>query len=122
LLAVDEHGRIPGVADVFAAGDATTFPLKQGGLAAQQADAAAETIAADPALPPSRRGFGRYCGAPADRRRAAVPARCLKPDWANPRTAARAPHDRERSSQRGAIFRSAGRRRWRARGRQRQLR
>jgi sulfide:quinone oxidoreductase len=32
--------------DVYAAGDATTFPLRQGGLAAQQADAAAETIAA----------------------------------------------------------------------------
>ena len=35
------------VEDVFAAGDATTFPLKQGGLATQQADAAAEAIAAE---------------------------------------------------------------------------
>ena len=32
--------------DVFAAGDATAFPIKQGGLAAQQADAVAEAIAA----------------------------------------------------------------------------
>jgi sulfide:quinone oxidoreductase len=31
---------------VFAAGDATWFPIKQGGLAAQQADVAAESIAA----------------------------------------------------------------------------
>ncbi len=31
---------------MFAAGDATTFPIKQGGLAAQQADAVAEAIAA----------------------------------------------------------------------------
>jgi hypothetical protein len=31
---------------VFAAGDATSFPVKQGGLAAQQADAVAEVIAA----------------------------------------------------------------------------
>ena len=30
---------------MFAAGDATTFPIKQGGLATQQADAAASTIA-----------------------------------------------------------------------------
>jgi sulfide:quinone oxidoreductase len=30
---------------VFAAGDATSFPVKQGGLAAQQADAVAEMIA-----------------------------------------------------------------------------
>ena len=35
-----------GCAGVYAAGDATTFPLHQGGLAAQQADAAAESIAA----------------------------------------------------------------------------
>ena len=32
--------------DVYAAGDGTTFPLKQGGLATQQADAAAERVAA----------------------------------------------------------------------------
>jgi sulfide:quinone oxidoreductase len=31
---------------VYAAGDGTTFPIKQGGLATQQADAAAEHIAA----------------------------------------------------------------------------
>jgi sulfide:quinone oxidoreductase len=40
------HGRVEGLDDVFAAGDATTFPLKQGGVAAQQADAAAEAVAA----------------------------------------------------------------------------
>jgi len=45
FLPVDEHGRVPGVDDVFAAGDATSFPVKQGGIAAQQADAAAEAIA-----------------------------------------------------------------------------
>jgi sulfide:quinone oxidoreductase len=31
--------------DVFAAGDATAFPIKQGGVAAQQADAVAAAIA-----------------------------------------------------------------------------
>ena len=36
-----------GVPDVFAAGDATAEPVKQGGLATQQADAAAEAIAAE---------------------------------------------------------------------------
>lgn len=35
-----------GLPDVFAAGDATDFPVKQGGLAAQQSDAVAATIAA----------------------------------------------------------------------------
>ena len=41
----DVHGRVAGIEDVFAAGDATGFPIKQGGLAAQQADAVAEMIA-----------------------------------------------------------------------------
>jgi sulfide:quinone oxidoreductase len=46
FVTVDEHGRVPGIEDVFAAGDVTAFPVKQGGIAAQQADAAAEAIAA----------------------------------------------------------------------------
>jgi sulfide:quinone oxidoreductase len=37
---------VDGLDGVFAAGDATFFPVKQGGLAAQQADAVAEVIAA----------------------------------------------------------------------------
>jgi sulfide:quinone oxidoreductase len=46
FIHTDAHGRVPGLDGVFAAGDATTFPVKQGGLAAQQADAVAEAIAA----------------------------------------------------------------------------
>jgi sulfide:quinone oxidoreductase len=46
FLPTDEHGAVEGVAGVWAAGDGTTFPIKQGGLAAQQADAAATAIAA----------------------------------------------------------------------------
>jgi sulfide:quinone oxidoreductase len=42
----DPFGQVHGEIDVWAAGDATSFPLKQGGIAAQQADAAAESIAA----------------------------------------------------------------------------
>ena len=45
-LPVDEHGRVVGCMDVYAAGDATAFPIKHGGLAAQQADAVAEAIGA----------------------------------------------------------------------------
>jgi sulfide:quinone oxidoreductase len=43
---VQAHPRVPGLDDVYAAGDATTLPIKQGGLAAQQADAVVEAIAA----------------------------------------------------------------------------
>jgi sulfide:quinone oxidoreductase len=46
FIPVDPHGRVPHLEDVYAAGDGTTFPIKQGGLATQQADAVAETIAA----------------------------------------------------------------------------
>jgi sulfide:quinone oxidoreductase len=46
FIPTDHHGQVAGEVDVWAAGDATTFPLKQGGIAAQQADAAAESIAA----------------------------------------------------------------------------
>ena len=46
FVLVDAHGRVPGLDGVWAAGDCTAFPIKQGGLAAQQADAAAESIAA----------------------------------------------------------------------------
>jgi sulfide:quinone oxidoreductase len=46
FIPIDEHARVKGTDDVYAAGDGTTFPIKQGGLATQQADAAAEHIAA----------------------------------------------------------------------------
>jgi sulfide:quinone oxidoreductase len=47
FVPIDEHGWVRGLPGVYAAGDATDFPLKQGGIAAQQADAAAEAIAAE---------------------------------------------------------------------------
>jgi sulfide:quinone oxidoreductase len=46
FIPVDEHSRVTGLRDVYAAGDGTTFPIKQGGIATQQADVAAEAIAA----------------------------------------------------------------------------
>jgi sulfide:quinone oxidoreductase len=42
---VDAHGQVVGAPGVYAAGDGTSFPVKQGGIACQQADAAAEAIA-----------------------------------------------------------------------------
>ena len=46
FIPVDDHGRVRGLPDVYAAGDATDHLVKQGGLAAQQADAVAAHIAA----------------------------------------------------------------------------
>jgi sulfide:quinone oxidoreductase len=46
FIPTDQFGQVIGELDVWAAGDATRFPVKQGGIAAQQADAAAESIAA----------------------------------------------------------------------------
>jgi sulfide:quinone oxidoreductase len=47
FVPVDDHSRIAGLSHAFAVGDVTNFPVKQGGIATQQGDAAAEAIAAD---------------------------------------------------------------------------
>ncbi len=57
FVPVDVHNRVVGVEGIFAAGDVTSFPVKQGGLAAQQADAVAEAIAADLGTRPAARAF-----------------------------------------------------------------
>ena len=71
FVPVDAHGRVRGLEGVYAAGDVTAFPLKQGGLAAQQADCVAEAIAADLGAPvtpspfkPVLRGLLMTGGAP----------------------------------------------------------
>ena len=46
FVPVGPYGRVPGLDRVWAVGDMTTRPLRQGGLAAQQADVAAADIAA----------------------------------------------------------------------------
>jgi sulfide:quinone oxidoreductase len=46
FIPVNEYGRVRGVRHVWAAGDATDTPVKQGGVAAQLADTAARSIAA----------------------------------------------------------------------------
>jgi sulfide:quinone oxidoreductase len=57
FIPIDKHARVTGVEDVYAAGDGTTFPIKQGGLATQQADAAAEHIAARLGAPVEAKPF-----------------------------------------------------------------
>ena len=53
FIGTDLQMRVEGLDGVYAAGDATWFPVKQGGIAAQQADVVAAAIAADidPAIP-----------------------------------------------------------------------
>jgi sulfide:quinone oxidoreductase len=46
FIPVDAHGRVEGTTNVYAAGDAINFPVKHDDLASQQAEAAAEAIAA----------------------------------------------------------------------------
>ena len=57
FLPVDAEGRVDGAPGVFAAGDVTTRPLRQGGLATQQADAAATAIALDSGAPVERNPY-----------------------------------------------------------------
>jgi sulfide:quinone oxidoreductase len=46
FIPVDEHGRVIGAPGVYAVGDVAAHRIKHGGFAAQQADAAAQVIAA----------------------------------------------------------------------------
>jgi sulfide:quinone oxidoreductase len=57
FVPTDQHGRVLGLSGVYAAGDITTFPVKHGGIAAQQAEAAAEAIAAELGAPLTARPF-----------------------------------------------------------------
>src|SRR5215207_597632 len=45
FIPVDSHARVVGLREIYAAGDITNFPVKQGGIAAQQAEVAATSIA-----------------------------------------------------------------------------
>ena len=51
FVPTDEFGGVAGLSDVYAAGDLTQSLIKQGGLAAQQADSVATAIAADAGAP-----------------------------------------------------------------------
>lgn len=57
FLRVNPHGRVLDVEHVYAAGDATEFPVKHGGLGSQQADAVAESIASLAGAPVSAEPF-----------------------------------------------------------------
>jgi sulfide:quinone oxidoreductase len=51
FIRVDPHVHVPDAGPVYAVGDATEFPVKFGGIAAQQADVAAQAIAASAGAP-----------------------------------------------------------------------
>ena len=95
FLPVDRYGRVLGAPAVWAAGDVTARPLKQGGLAAQQAEVAARSIAAALGAPvtptpyePALRGVLLSGGSPRFLRRSpgsAVPsAASERPLWSAP--------------------------------------
>jgi sulfide:quinone oxidoreductase len=57
FIPIDRYCHVSGEHSVYAAGDATDFPVKHGGIAAQQADTAAESIAASAGAPVRPRPF-----------------------------------------------------------------
>jgi sulfide:quinone oxidoreductase len=57
FIPIDAHARVEGMAHVYAAGDVANFPFKHGGLAARQADAAADAMLAELGLPIVPRPF-----------------------------------------------------------------
>jgi sulfide:quinone oxidoreductase len=54
FIPTDAFARVDSEPDVYAVGDATQFPLKQGGIATQQADVAAAHVATRAGGPPPR--------------------------------------------------------------------
>jgi len=57
FVPVDLTGRVRDTDRVYAAGDVTDFPIKQGGIATQQADAAARAIATEAGAPVTAEDF-----------------------------------------------------------------
>lgn len=57
FIRIDRHARVPELEGVYAAGDAVDFPVKHGGISSQQADAAAESIAALAGAPVTPKPF-----------------------------------------------------------------
>jgi sulfide:quinone oxidoreductase len=57
FIPIDPYCKVRGIEGVYAAGDATDFPIKLGGIAAQQADTSAESIAALAGVPIEPRRF-----------------------------------------------------------------
>ena len=51
FVPVNRYGQVDGLEDVYCAGDAIDFPIKQGGLATQQADTVAQHVAAHHGAP-----------------------------------------------------------------------
>ena len=51
FIPIDAHCRVRGLENEYAAGDATAFAIKHGGIAAHQADVAAQAIAASAGAP-----------------------------------------------------------------------
>ncbi len=75
FIRVNRHGLVPDVGPVYAAGDAVDFPIKHGGLSSQQADAAAQSIAALAGAPLTPEPFQPVIrGILLDRRQAALHA------------------------------------------------
>ena len=57
FIRVNQYGKVPDVGPIFAAGDVTNFAVKHGGISAQQADVAAESIAALAGAPVTPKPF-----------------------------------------------------------------
>jgi NADH dehydrogenase FAD-containing subunit len=72
FVEIDERCRVKGLEHVWAVGDITTFPVKSGGMATEQADVAAEAMAAAAGADIEPRAFdpagrGELAGLPAGR-------------------------------------------------------
>ena len=110
--------RVPGADGVYAAGDVTNFPLKQGGLATQQADAAVEAMLAALGVPLVPRPFEPVLKGVlyTDRRAGLSPGHLGRPGLGAPRVRHVVAAEQDRRAPPGALSRDPRRRAARARG------
>src|SRR5690606_20336571 len=85
FLPIDDRCRVTGAERIYGAGDVTSSRLKQGGVAAQQADASARAIVADLGLGPEPGPFrpvlrGLMLAGPVPRYRRVDPGRGAEPE------------------------------------------
>lgn len=84
FIPTDSHGRVIGIDDTFAAGDATAVAVKHGGVAAQQADAVAAMIAFTAGVTIQPRPFRLTLGGTQTADDPQGPTTSETPSWSSP--------------------------------------
>lgn len=104
FVPTDRQGRVERLPDVYAAGDVTTFPIKQGGLATQQADRIAHVIASGLGAPVKELRVGHVLRARLLGGEQPVFLRAELDEWGQTTTATLERHEKRESATMPKVF------------------